>query len=204
MRIAVGVSGGGRSLENLIEHEAKHPYRVEFVFSSSEFAKANALAQAANRPLLVLDFSRKNFEKTKAILYEAFETHSIDLVVLAGFMRLLPVDKFWQNKIINIHPALLPNYGGRGMHGHFVHEAVIAAQETESGATVHFVNEKYDEGSLITQTKVWIDQGESAESLASKVFKAECALLPWTLSQMATGYLPTNNVVLFDQGRASH
>jgi folate-dependent phosphoribosylglycinamide formyltransferase PurN len=204
MRIAVGVSGGGRSLANLIQHESKHPYSVAFIFSSSESAKANAVAQAANRPLLVLDFSRKNFEQAKSTLYESLEAHSIDLVVLAGFMRLLPVDSRWQNKIINIHPALLPNYGGRGMHGHFVHEAVIAAQEVESGATVHFVNENYDEGSLISQSKVHIAQGESAESLAAKVFKAECGLLPWTLSQMAAGCLPAKDVVLFDQGRDFH
>ena len=203
MRIAVGVSGGGRSLANLIQYEAKDPYSVALVFSSSESAKANALAKAANRPLLVLDFSRKNSEQAKSMLYESLEAHGIDLVVLAGFMRLLPVDRCWQNKIINIHPALLPNYGGKGMHGHFVHEAVIAAQEVESGATVHFVNENYDQGSLIAQTKVHIAEGESAESLAAKVFEAECGLLPWTLSQMAAGYLPAKEVVLFDQGRDS-
>lgn len=195
MRLAVGVSGGGRSLANLISCQKDHPFAVAFVFSSSVTAGALKIASDAGIPSMSLDFSAKNQEAARHELYKKFRDHQIDLVVLAGFLKLLPVDSSWDGKIINIHPAILPKYGGKGMHGHNVHEAVIAGGEKISGATVHFVNERYDEGALIARSRVSVDGGETADTLAAKVFASECELLPKVISGLALGTLPVQHVV---------
>jgi folate-dependent phosphoribosylglycinamide formyltransferase PurN len=119
------------------------------------------------------------------------------MVVLAGFLKLLPIDVNWPGKIINIHPALLPKFGGKGMHGRAVHEAVLAAGEVVSGATVHFVNEQYDEGAIISQIEVTIEKTDTVDALASRVFAAECRLLPWTIDRIAEGVLPAKHVVRY-------
>lgn len=199
LRIAVGVSGGGRSLGNLLDHQASNPYEIGLVFSSSQTAGANEIAKKAKVPLLVLDFAPIHWEITKEKLYQSLEYYGIDLVVLAGFLKLLPIDSHWENKIINIHPALLPKYGGKGMHGHYVHEAVIKSGDIQSGATVHFVNECYDEGSIIARATVEIESLETPESLAQKVFKAECMLLPAVISALSSGQLPRNTLAQLDQ-----
>jgi phosphoribosylglycinamide formyltransferase 1 len=197
MRVAVGVSGGGRSLTNLLTGQDQAPYEVSLVFSSSVKAGANEVAKKANVPLLVEDFSANNRVSVTGAFYRALVDHKIDLVVLAGFLKLLPMDPSWPGKIINIHPALLPKYGGKGLHGHHVHDAVIAAKEEVSGATVHFVNERYDDGALIAQAIVTVHPEETAETLASKVFAAECKLLPWVIRQIARGALPKGRAVLY-------
>ena len=199
MRIAVGVSGGGRSLANLIASQNDFPFEVAFVFSSSESAGAMRIARDAGVPALAIDFSFKNQISAKVNLYSQLRDHKIDLVVLAGFLKLLPVDSEWSGKIINIHPAILPGFGGKGMHGHHVHEAVIAAGETTSGATVHFVNERYDDGALIARSKVSLSSGETPDTLASKVFASECLLLPRVIRELAKGTLPVSGVVTLNE-----
>lgn len=198
MRIAVGVSGGGRSLKNLLARQKNLPFEVVLVFSSGEDVAGNQLVRELGIPLAVMNFGAKNREQTKTLLYEAFQHHRVDLVVLAGFLKLLPVDSTWKNKIINIHPALLPKYGGKGMHGIHVHEAVIAAGERESGASVHFVNEKYDEGAVIAQSRVEVLETDSPVMLADRVFRSEMELLPWAITKLATGELPASNVVVLN------
>ena len=117
---------------------------------------------------------------------EMLLSENIDLIVLAGFMWLIPSSlvKAFPDKIINIHPALLPKYGGKGMYGSYVHEAVIAAQEQESGITIHFVNEKYDEGNIIFQKKCAIDPNETADSLATKIHKLEHISYPQVIENL--------------------
>lgn len=198
MRIAVGVSGGGRSLLNLIEKQKTQPFEIAFVFSSSPDAGANQIARNLGIPLLIENFAVKNQAVAKNSLYEALRDFKIDLVVLAGFLKLLPVDPSWARKIINIHPALLPKFGGKGMHGHQVHAAVIAAQEATSGASIHFVNERYDEGALIAQSRVPVNSNDTADILAARVFASECDLLPWTITQIAKGRLPAATSVVFN------
>lgn len=195
LKIAVGVSGGGRSLQNLLREEPKHAYEVVLVFSSSGEVAANDVALAAGLPLVIEDFSLKNHEIAKKRLYNAAREHHVDLIVLAGFLKLLPIDHTWPGKIINIHPALLPKFGGKGMHGHHVHKAVLESHEEISGATVHFVNERYDEGSIISQTTVPVMRGDTASDLAARVFAGECRLLPWTIDGLACGDLPAKGVV---------
>ncbi len=200
MRVAVCVSGGGRSLSNLIKRQSMRPFEISLVVSSGADIGANKIAMAAGLPVFVENFSGKNQLSAKGALYRELKRHKIDVVVLAGFLKLFPVDSSWTGKIINIHPALLPKFGGKGMFGLNVHNAVIAAGEAVSGATVHFVSERYDEGAVIAQTLVDIPQGDSPDSLAKRVFDAECDLLPWVLSEMASGALPQqNNIAIFSK-----
>jgi phosphoribosylglycinamide formyltransferase 1 len=193
IKLAVGVSGSGRSLANLLENQGKH-FSVSLVFSSSPTAGANAIAERHGVPLMVLDFSNAFRNQTKVELYRAFENYGIDLVVLAGFLKLLPVVHGWQNRIINIHPALLPKYGGKGMHGRRVHEAVVDAGELTTGATVHFVNERYDDGNIIAQVKLPIVPTDSPDVVGQKVFQAECRLLPAVIAALAAGRLPCQGI----------
>lgn len=194
LKIAVGVSGSGRSLLNLLEHQHNNSFTVALVFSSSATAGANKVAERYGVPHMVFDFSGQRREQTKSELYAAFDTHGIDLVVLAGFLKLLPVDHRWQNKIINIHPALLPKYGGKGMHGIHVHEAVVQSGDLKTGATVHFVNERYDEGHIIAQVELPIGREDAPTVVGEKVFQAECRLLPAVISAIAAGRLPCRGV----------
>jgi folate-dependent phosphoribosylglycinamide formyltransferase PurN len=143
---------------------------------------------------VVEDFSMKNRVAAAMTLYGALQRYSVDLVVLAGFLKLMPMDPAWSGKIINIHPALLPKFGGKGMHGHHVHEAVLESGESHSGASVHLVNERYDEGAIISQATVLVLKEDNVESLAARVFAAECKLLPWTIDAMAQGELPAATV----------
>lgn len=202
LKIAVGVSGGGRSLGNLVECGPQQSYEVALVFSSSPSIGANNVAKKAHLPLLIEDFSVKNQAPAKQNLYRSLVDKKIDLVVLAGFLKLMPMDPSWPGKIINIHPALLPKFGGKGMYGRHVHEAVLAAHETESGASVHFVNARYDEGRIIAQCRVPVTVGETAGSLADKVFASECDLLPWVIGELARGGLPKQETVIFHSQKA--
>lgn len=201
IKIAVGVSGSGRSLLNLLENQQNGNFSVALVFSSTPAAGANKIAEQFGVPLMVLDFANAQQEQTKAELYRTLESCGINLVVLAGFLKLLPLDDKWQNRIINIHPALLPKYGGKGMHGLRVHQAVVSSGELTTGATVHFVNEKYDEGQLLAQVRVPITPEDSPEVVGQKVFQAECRLLPAAITAIAGGRLPSRGIVqLNNQG----
>jgi phosphoribosylglycinamide formyltransferase-1 len=186
-RIAVGVSGGGRSLKNLIERQHHSPYEVSYVFSSSGAVAALNIAKDAGIRVDVFNFSPAARTESGARLYQMLNALDIDLIVLAGFLKMLPTHAAWKNKIINIHPALLPKFGGKGMYGEKVHAAVLQANESYSGATVHFVSDQYDEGHMIAQVIVPVKPDDHVDSLSARVFAAECELLPWVISQMAQG-----------------
>ncbi len=189
--ICIAVSGGGRSLKNLIDwqHAGKTDFNVSCVISSKDTCGANDFAREKNIPLLV-----SSEKKIEADLIEAFiKKHNAQWIVLAGFLKKFPNLSSFQNRIINIHPALLPDFGGKGMYGLHVHEAVIRAQKKTSGATIHFVNENYDEGNIIAQIFVDIEKNDSAEILAKKVFEKECLLLPVTINKLINGELPLQN-----------
>ena len=188
--IAVAVSGGGRSLKNLLAHQKNAPWQIACVISSSPDCGAVAIAHEHKIPLFVGDFAKSARDKTTADLTAVLAGHKISWIVLAGFLKLFPTLSAWQNRVINIHPALLPKFGGKGMHGHHVHEAVLAAKESVSGATVHFVNERYDEGAAISQIEVPVKQDDSPDDLAARIFAAECLLLPWTITALCEHRLP--------------
>ena len=130
-------------------------------------------------------FNREDFYSSDKVV-ECLKENQIDFIVLAGFLWLIPdnILKEYPNKIINIHPALLPKYGGKGMHGHHVHEAVIAAKEQESGITIHYVNEKYDEGNIIFQAKCSITPEDTADSLAEKIHLLEKEHFPKVIDNL--------------------
>jgi phosphoribosylglycinamide formyltransferase-1 len=185
-RVAVGVSGSGRSLKNLIDRQARDGFEIAYVFCSSPDAPALDIAKNAKISAGVFDFK---LTTTAARLYQKIDDLKIDLIVLAGFLKVMPTHPAWQNKIINIHPSLLPRFGGKGMYGKKVHEAVLGSKESLSGATIHFVNERYDEGRIVARVAVPVFEEDSPEALSARVFAAECELLPWAIRQMAAGSL---------------
>jgi len=184
-RIALFASGSGSNAEKIADYFAgpretglRQADNAEVAISLvlTNNPKAGVIDRArrgfgtglVHTPVLVFD--RPTFYKTNQIV-ELLQNQGIDLIVLAGFMWLIPADlvRAFPNRIVNIHPALLPNYGGKGMYGHFVHEAVVAAGETESGITIHFVNEHYDEGAVIYQASCSIALTDTPEDVARKV-----------------------------------
>jgi phosphoribosylglycinamide formyltransferase 1 len=171
--IAVFASGGGSNAQKIIDFfRTSSSVRVALVVSNKPDAKVLSIAHNNNIPTLVIN--RKDFYDSEQILH-SLSLYDIDLIVLAGFLWLIPsylVDAFEQ-KIINIHPALLPKYGGKGMYGMNVHEAVALAKEKESGMTIHFVNSHYDEGNVIFQAKCDLTEDDDAQSISQKVLALE-------------------------------
>jgi phosphoribosylglycinamide formyltransferase-1 len=176
MRLAVAISGRGSNLAALIAAlPAGSPAEVSLVVSNRAGAGGLEIAQAHGIPTLVLS------DPGDALVWlDALAIHRIDLLVLAGYLKLVPprvVDRY-RGRIINIHPALLPAFGGPGMYGHRVHEAVLAARATVTGATVHLVDEVYDRGPILAQARVAVHPGDTPEQLADRVLEAEHRLLP--------------------------
>lgn len=170
-QLAIFASGTGSNARKIIEYFSGHPsIQVSLVVSNRKTAPV--LEMAAGFGIKTLVLQRKEFYETENILADLA---NIDLLVLAGFLWLIPdyLVKAFPQQIVNIHPALLPQYGGKGMYGMNVHRAVSAAQETESGMTIHYVNEHYDEGQIIFQARCAINPSEEAEAIAKKVLKLE-------------------------------
>jgi phosphoribosylglycinamide formyltransferase-1 len=184
MRIAVAVSGGGSNLQALLDAlPAGGPAQVVLTLSNS--AKAGGLARASAKGITTAVFQDPASGAEWLALLEA---HGIDLVVLAGYLKLVPreVTARYRGRIVNIHPALLPAFGGPGMYGKRVHEAVIAAGVPESGCTVHLVDEEYDRGEILAQARVPVLPGDTAESLAARILAEEHKLLPRVVLDLAT------------------
>jgi len=183
MRIAVAVSGGGSNLQALLDSlPAAGPAKIALVVSNTP--KAGGLARAESRGVTTAVF--RDFSSAEEWL-ALLEGHGIELIVLAGYLKLVPapvIAKF-RGRIVNVHPALLPAFGGPGMYGKRVHEAVIAAGAVESGCTVHLVDEAYDRGEILAQARVPVLPGDTAESLAARVLIAEHQLLPKVVLDLA-------------------
>lgn len=177
--IAIFASGGGSNAKQIIEQLPGLTHGKKISISLIVTNKSNAgiidIAKNANIPLEILDVKNENdYELTHKYL-QLLKSYQIDLIVLAGYLKKIPfgVIKQYPHKIVNIHPSLLPKYGGAGMYGAKVHNAVIAAQEKQSGITIHYVDEVYDNGKIIFQTICDITKGETGESLAKKVLALE-------------------------------
>lgn len=177
-RIAILASGSGSNAENIANYFKSMP-DIEISIILSNKKDAFVLERANKLNISNQSFSRNDFYETNTIV-DLLKSKQIDLVVLAGFLWLVPnsLIQAFQNKIINIHPALLPNYGGKGMYGMNVHHAVINNNEKESGITIHLVNEKYDDGETILQAKCQITENDSAEDLANKIHELEYKYFP--------------------------
>lgn len=180
-KIAIFASGNGSNAAQLIKHFKNHPnIQVGLIISSSSKAPVVKIAEENNIPFSVVN---KSLLSNNSYMVSLLNLYDIDFIVLAGFLMLIPpfLVKQFDQKMINIHPALLPKYGGKGMYGMAVHQAVISAGDTESGITIHYVNEMYDRGKIIFQTTCKIDRKDNAEKLAKKVQELEHKHLPeWT------------------------
>jgi phosphoribosylglycinamide formyltransferase 1 len=176
MRVAVAVSGRGTNLEALLRALGPEaPARVVLVLSNR--ADAPALERASSRGIATVTL-RDHADGLEWL--STLERHGVELLVLAGYVKLVPAEVIARHRgrILNVHPALLPAFGGQGMYGRRVHEAVLASGARESGATVHLVDEVYDRGAILGQARVPVLPGDDAESLAARVLEAEHRLLP--------------------------
>lgn len=172
-RIAIFASGSGSNAQKIMEH-FKRSNDAEVALILTNNPDAYVLQRADNFEVPSHIFDRKEFYETDKIV-QLLKNLNIDLVVLAGFLWLVPQNllKAFPNKIINIHPSLLPKYGGKGMYGEKVHQAVLADGEQESGITIHFVNEAFDEGEIIHQSKFKIEKGDDLKMIKFKVQQLE-------------------------------
>lgn len=190
--IAIFASGSGTNTENIIRYFSnKNNVKVCLVLSNKR--EAFVLKRAATHNILSVFFDHNDFYTSGKVL-EYLLVHKIDMVVLAGFLWLVPrnIITAYNKRIINIHPALLPDYGGKGMYGEKVHKSVIENHEKESGITIHYVNEHYDDGDIIFQARCRVESSDTAETLASKVHKLEYEHYPRVIEELITN-LPVLN-----------
>ena len=182
-RLSIFVSGNGTNLQRIAEYFADNK-DVEIVNVVCNNPKAYSIERAKNLGIPLRMINREEF-KSEAFVKEMQDLH-IDLIVLAGFLWKIPENlvKAFPKKIVNIHPALLPKYGGKGFYGEHVHEAVVAAKEAFSGITIHYVDEVYDNGEIILQAYVALSEKETPDSLAAKIHQLEQAYFPVVIEQL--------------------
>ncbi|MCY4444448.1 MAG: formyltransferase family protein [Proteobacteria bacterium] len=186
--IVVALSGGGRSLANLLAKEQHYCFKVVGVITSHQQANGVKIAQQAQLPIFMGTFQRHKKKHQQHTSWQDLQTFLNDLscalVVLAGFLRPYPMEVANTIQTINIHPSLLPKYGGKGLYGDKVHEMVLKGKERVSGATCHEVSEEYDKGKVISQVVVSIHKNDTVKSLAARVFAYEKQLLPITIDHI--------------------
>lgn len=183
-------SGGGRTLENLEDHilQDRLQARITLVIVSSEELGAVKRAKRLGLPYLVIGRStHPDPAARRQAIVDAIDDANPDWIVMAGWLQLLPIPPRWEGKVINIHPALLPAYGGKGYYGHHVHEAVARDRQKVSGCTVHFATEQYDEGPILLQEAVPLPADASPEQIACLVFEAEKRVYPEALQALISG-----------------
>lgn len=189
LRLAVFISGSGRTLENLLAliADGRLDAEILLVVASREEIRGVAIAREAGLATLVLDPRERSSTEVSEHAFAACREHGVDLVVLGGYLHLLDIPEDYAGRVINIHPSLLPAFGGKGFHGAAVHRAVLARGCRISGCTVHLVDEIYDNGRVLAQLAVPVEAGDTADMLAARVFSAECQLLPQTIQAIADG-----------------
>lgn len=189
-RLVVLASGGGRTLENLQEQidAGALPARIVQVILSGPGLGAQQRAERLGLPVQIIGkTTHPDREVRNGALLEALDEAQPDLVVMAGWLQLLPIPSRYEGKVLNIHPALLPAYGGRGFYGHHVHEAVASDRQSVSGCTVHFATDAYDEGPVVLQEAVLLDPGADPDRIAAVVFEAECRAYPAAIQAVLSG-----------------
>jgi phosphoribosylglycinamide formyltransferase-1 len=191
-RVAVFISGKGSDLQALIDAAKAGSLAAEIALVVSSNPEAYGLTRAKVQRIDTFVFVKKSYptpnEADKALM-EHLKSHKVDYIALAGYLKMIPtvVLRAYPDRVVNIHPALLPKYGGKGMYGHFVHEAVIANGETESGPTVHLVDEIYDHGKILEQARVDVLPDDTPETLAARVLDKEHELYPVALNKLIKG-----------------
>lgn len=200
--LGVFASGRGSNFTAILEAIDRGDLDATVGILVSNHADAGAVATAESRGIPTVAVERSSFDTSddySDFLIEQMEQHSVNLIVLAGYMKKIPT-KFiarFKNRIVNIHPALLPDFGGQGMYGIRVHRAVIESGASVSGATIHLVDEEYDRGPIIAQSQVPVLPGDTPEILAARVLETEHKLYPETLRRMAKGFSVEDGAVKF-------
>ena len=185
-RVAILASGSGTNAQNIFEYFSDNEMiKIDSLWSNKP--DAYALIRAGKFDIDTYVFNREQFYQSNEII-ETLRNRKVDLIVLAGFLWLIPSNLIKSFTIINIHPALLPKYGGKGMYGMKVHRAVVENKDVESGISIHFVNENYDEGKLIFQAKCQLSNTDTAEMVAEKVHKLEYKHFPKVIEQVLTEF----------------
>lgn len=181
-KVAIFASGSGSNAENIAGYFSDSEYlNIECIYSNNPDAYVIQRAKKFNIPVYV--FTRDEFYNTEKVL-QHLQDKAIDFIVLAGFMWLVPAYLIDNFTIVNIHPALLPKYGGKGMYGNRVHKAVVENSEIETGITIHYVNDKYDEGQIIFQARCAVLPGDSPDDVAQKVHMLEYEHYPKVIEQV--------------------
>jgi phosphoribosylglycinamide formyltransferase-1 len=184
-RVAIFISGTGTNALNLMRYFQNHEcVKIALIFSTRSNARVKEIAGSFNVNFIEFtNSSNLNWQDSALI---ACQDNQIDFIVLAGFLKKVPfaLIECFPNQIINIHPSLLPKFGGKGMYGKYVHEAVISACEVKSGITIHFVNEAFDEGKIIAQFETVLTESETSETLADKIHLLEMEYLPIVLEKL--------------------
>ena len=186
-RIAIFASGSGSNVQRIAEFfDGKGLLEISAIYCNNPGAYVLERAKTAGIPSVL--FNRNDFYNSSFILND-LKSRNIDWIILAGFLWLIPesILKVYPQRVINIHPALLPAYGGKGMFGMKVHESVIAAGEKQSGITIHHVNELYDEGDIIFQATCQIQPGDTPEMLAAKIHELEYEYFPVVIGKLVCG-----------------
>lgn len=192
LRIAVLLSGNGTTLQNILDRTAEGLLDVEVVCAISSRGGVYGLERAKNAGVHAMAIPRKDYPTVEAFggaVWKEIRRHEPGLVVLAGFMSLLPIPPDFRHRIMNVHPALIPAFSGQGMYGHHVHEAVIEYGVKLSGVTVHFVDENYDRGPVILQASVPVLEDDTPDTLAERVQAEERELYPKAIQLFAEGRL---------------
>lgn len=183
-KIVLFASGNGTNVQQIAEHfSGRSDVEISFLFCNKKDAYVLERAKNLGIPFQIID--RHSFYETSAV-YDQLAALNPDIVVLAGFLWLMPsnIVRSFPDKIINIHPALLPKYGGKGMYGHHVHEAVVAAKESITGITIHYVNEHYDKGSVIFQASCRVLPQDTADDVAAKIHLLEKEHFPKVIDKL--------------------
>jgi phosphoribosylglycinamide formyltransferase-1 len=177
-KIAIFASGSGTNAENIVNY-FKNSKTVEISLIVSNKKDAFVLERAKKLGIEAVTFSKNEFDTTDDVV-DFLQSRNIDFVILAGFLLKIPANllKVFPHRIVNIHPALLPKFGGKGMYGDNVHKAVVESEESESGITIHYINENYDEGDIIFQAKCPVLSGDTYEDVAKKVHTLEYTHFP--------------------------
>ena len=189
-KLAVLVSGGGSNLQSIIDETKngilKDIAEVVIVISNNPSAYGLERAKKENIKAVALDYKNMDKQDYDNQMYKLIKESGADIICLAGYLKKVSdkIVKEYKSRVLNIHPALLPKFGGKGMYGHFVHEAVVKAKEKKSGPTVHYVDENYDTGSIILQTEVPVYETDTPEDVAARVLVQEHIIFPKAIKKV--------------------
>lgn len=199
LRLAILISGGGTTMTNIADHIARGELAAEIGLVIASHDRCGGIAKATERGLTTRVFDRKQYDSVDSFSQGVFATIrevGCGLVCLGGFLSLLRIPEDYAGRVMNIHPALLPSFGGKGYYGHRVHEAVLAQGCKVSGCTVHFADNEYDHGPIIAQRCVPVMDADTPDSLAARVFEQECEAYPHAIELFAAGRLRIDGQVV--------